>query len=166
MVEKISPGAGLELGTARSVGQRLAHWATGAPRFWSKIVQRLGWPCLVIEVNKGHSWPYINLPHILTVSNWHVCSNDDPILNFNHFYTGEWLKDSWPSCLLCLHAFPINLVVFVLNGSFRQYFSLYRAASLREGERREMIDERKNVQTTPIRTYCKRNGPLSYFNPK
>ena len=30
-VEKISPRAGLELGTARSVGQRLTHWATGAP---------------------------------------------------------------------------------------------------------------------------------------
>ena len=29
-VEKISPRAGLELGTARSVGQRLTHCATGA----------------------------------------------------------------------------------------------------------------------------------------
>ena len=30
-VENITPWAGLELGTARSVGQRLTHWATGAP---------------------------------------------------------------------------------------------------------------------------------------
>ena len=32
-VEKISPRAGIELGTARSVGQRLTHLATGAPNF-------------------------------------------------------------------------------------------------------------------------------------
>ena len=56
---------------------------------------------------------------------------------------------------------------FGLNGPFRQYFSLYRAVSQREGERgekvfqsisgrlpkrgrkrRERIDESKNVQTT------------------
>ena len=30
MVEKILPRAGIELGTARSVGQRLTHLATGA----------------------------------------------------------------------------------------------------------------------------------------
>ena len=36
---------------------------------------------------------------------------------------------------------------FGFNGPLRQYFSLYRAVSQREGERREMIDERKNVQT-------------------
>ena len=28
-----------------------------------------------------------------------------------------------------------------------------------------MIDERKNVQTTPTRTYCKRSRPLPYSNP-
>ena len=28
-----------------------------------------------------------------------------------------------------------------------------------------MIDERKNVQTTPTRTYCKRSMPLPYYNP-
>ena len=35
----------------------------------------------------------------------------------------------------------------------------------RRGEKREMIDERKNVQTTPTRTYCKRSRPLPYSNP-
>ena len=30
-VEKISPQAGLELGTARSVGHHLTHYGTGAP---------------------------------------------------------------------------------------------------------------------------------------
>ena len=53
---------------------------------------------------------------------------------------------------------------FGFNGPLRQYFSLYQAVSQREGERRERIDESKNVQTTPIRTYCKRNRPLPYCN--
>ena len=47
---------------------------------------------------------------------------------------------------------------FGLNGPLRQYFSLYRAVSQREVERREVIDERKIVQTTPTR-------PLPYCNP-
>ena len=38
---------------------------------------------------------------------------------------------------------------FGLNGLLRQYFSLYPAVTQREGERREMIDERKNVQLKP-----------------
>ena len=58
----------------------------------------------------------------------------------------------------------IWLVGFGFNGPLRQYFSLYRAVSQREGERGERIDESKNVQTTPTRTYCKRNRPLSYCN--
>ena len=53
---------------------------------------------------------------------------------------------------------------FGFNGPLRQYFSLYRAVSQREGERGERIDESKNVQTTPTRTYCKRNRPLPYRN--
>ena len=51
---------------------------------------------------------------------------------------------------------------FWFNGPFRQYFSLYRAVSQREGERGERIDESKNVQTTPTHTYCKRNRLLPY----
>ena len=38
---------------------------------------------------------------------------------------------------------------FGFSGPLRQYFSLYRAVSQREGEREERIEERKNVQTTP-----------------
>ena len=53
---------------------------------------------------------------------------------------------------------------FGCNCPLRQYFSLYRAVSQREGERRERIDESKNVQTTPNRTYCKHNRPLPYCN--
>ena len=48
----------------------------------------------------------------------------------------------------------------------RQYFSLYRAVSQREGEREEKrIDKNKNVQTTPTRTYYKRSRPLPYCYP-
>ena len=43
---------------------------------------------------------------------------------------------------------------FGFNGPLRQYFSLYQAVSQREGERGEKIDESKNVQTTPTRTYA------------
>ena len=38
---------------------------------------------------------------------------------------------------------------FELNGPLRQYFSLYRAISQREGERGEMIDERKKCPNNP-----------------
>ena len=38
------------------------------------------------------------------------------------------------------------LVGFGFKGPLRQYFSLYRAVSQREGERGERIDESKNVQ--------------------
>ena len=56
------------------------------------------------------------------------------------------------------------LVGFGFNGPLRQYFSIYRAVSQREGERRERIDESKNVQTTPNGTYYKCNRPLPYCN--
>ena len=60
----------------------------------------------------------------------------------------------------------IGLDYFGFNGPLRQYFSLYRAVSQRAGrKRRKRIDERKNVQTTPTRTYCKRNRPLPYYHP-
>ena len=48
----------------------------------------------------------------------------------------------------------------------RQYFSLYRAVSQTGRKKREKIDERKNVQTSPTRTYCKSNRPLPYYKPK
>ena len=51
---------------------------------------------------------------------------------------------------------------FGLNGPLRQYFSLPE----RGRKKREVTDERKNVHTTPTRTYCKRNRPLPYLNPK
>ena len=45
------------------------------------------------------------------------------------------------------------------NGPLRQYFSLYRAVSQREGERGERIDESKNVQTTPPAPTASAVGP-------
>ena len=54
------------------------------------------------------------------------------------------------------------LVGVGFNGPLRQYFSLYRAISQREGERGKRIDESKNVQTTPTCTYCKCSRPLPW----
>ena len=58
---------------------------------------------------------------------------------------------------------PVNICwlvgCFGLNGPLRQYFSLYRAVSQKEGER-EIIDESKNVQPTPTRIHCKCSRPL------
>ena len=79
---------------------------------------------------------------------------------------------------------------FGFNGPLGQYFSLYWAVSQnwlvgwfwvkrpfeavfqsissrlpkRGTKRKERIDESKNVQTTPTRTYCKRKRPLPNFN--
>ena len=48
---------------------------------------------------------------------------------------------------------------FGFYGPLRQYFSLYRAVSQREGERRERIDESKNVQTTTPAPTASAIGP-------
>ena len=54
---------------------------------------------------------------------------------------------------------------FGFNGPLSQYFSLYWAVSQRGRKKREKTDERKNVKTTPTRTYCKCNRPLPYYYP-
>ena len=48
---------------------------------------------------------------------------------------------------------------FGFNGPLRQYFSLYRATSQREGERGEKIAESKNVQTPPPAPTASAIGP-------
>ena len=54
---------------------------------------------------------------------------------------------------------------FGFNGPLRQYFSLYRAVSQREGERGEKRQMREKMsKQPPNRTYCKRNRPLPYYN--
>ena len=65
-------------------------------------------------------------------------------------------------CRFCINGWLVGC--FGFNGPLRQYFSLYRAVSQREGGRIERIDESKNVQTTPTRTYCKRSRPLPYYH--
>ena len=42
----------------------------------------------------------------------------------------------------------------------RQYFRLYRTVSQKGRKKRKKIDERKNVQTTFTRTFCKRYRPF------
>ena len=94
------------------------------------------------------------------------------LLNFQETFRKA---NTFPKCgYLNFHLYVIEpgfhrvgwLVGFGFNGPLRQYFSLYRAVSHRQGEReKEKIDESKNVQTTPTRTYCKRSRPLPYCNP-
>ena len=68
--------------------------------------------------------------------------------------------------LLFRNAFQFPVVgCFGFDCLLRQYFSLYRAVSQRGRKKTERIDKRKNVQTSPTRTYCKRNRPLPYYNP-
>ena len=60
----------------------------------------------------------------------------------------------------------VKVGCFGFNCPLRQYFSLYRAVSQREGEIEEKrVDESKNVQTTPTRTYYKCSRPLPYCKP-
>ena len=59
----------------------------------------------------------------------------------------------------------VGWLVLGFNSLLRQYFNLYRAISQEGRKRREMIDQRKNVQTTPTRTHCKRSRPLFYYYP-
>ena len=53
--------------------------------------------------------------------------------------------------------------------AYRPFETVFQSVSGRLPERgrkkREMINERKNVQTTPTRTHCKRSSPLPYSNP-
>ena len=94
----------------------------------------------------------------------------------NHGLTVGHLTRALLSVGLC-HALVVSLCqlytircwlvgYFRFNGPLRQYFSLYRAVSQRQGIRGERRYMRvKNVQTIPTRTYCKGNRPLPYCNP-
>ena len=56
--------------------------------------------------------------------------------------------------------------LFWVKRPFETVFqSISGRLSKRGRKRRERIDESKNVQTTPTRTYCKRSRPLPYCNP-
>ena len=52
---------------------------------------------------------------------------------------------------------------FGFNGPLRRYFCLCPAVSQRGRKKRGKIDEQKHGQTSPTRTYCKRNRPLPYY---
>ena len=102
--------------------------------------------------------------------NW---PNQNPkrVLNING-KGGQKITDAKTSKQLFLKQVATQLYSLLVvgcfgsNGPFRHYFSLYRAVSQREGEREEKGKKRvKNVQTTPTRTYCKRNRPLPYYHP-
>ena len=103
---------------------------------------------------------------------WYVCSK----LAFVHSLPGTYYR--FICCFFNCIDFRISRYMFFrvnrfidvwllvgFNGPLRQYFSLYRAVTQRRRKRREKIDERKNVRSTPNRTYCKCNRPLPYYFP-
>ena len=56
--------------------------------------------------------------------------------------------------------------LFWVKRPFKTVFQFISGRLPKSGrKRREKIDESKNVQTTPTRTYCKRSKPLPYCNP-
>ena len=57
------------------------------------------------------------------------------------------------------------LVVLDLTAFETVFQSISGHLPERGRKQREVIIERKNVQTTPTCTYCKRNRPLPYYNP-
>ena len=69
--------------------------------------------------------------------------------------------------LACRHKMPHKtnqdwlIVCFGLNGPLRQYFSLYRTLSHKDGERNEMIDERKysNNSHPHLQHHCTTRPP-------
>ena len=77
--------------------------------------------------------------------------------NVSKHCKGEWIYCQGKQLYSFLLPFSVGFYslrkdfgwLFEFNDPLRQYFSLYWVVSQREGERREMIDERKNVQTTP-----------------
>ena len=108
----------------------------------------------------------------------------------NREITGSAAQQGWCPCLLleqeglggsavrsswCIRR-PHPLLLFKVVGwlvvlgltALWDSISVYIGASPREREkeRRVKIDESKNVQTTPTRTYCKRKRPLPYSNSK
>ena len=77
-----------------------------------------------------------------------------------HFIEKKRLVYDVVQCELILHHYSGWLVgCFGFNSPLSQYFSLYLAVSQREGERRERIDESKNVQTTPPAPTASAKGP-------
>ena len=67
---------------------------------------------------------------------------------------------------VCVLKLVVGGLVWVKQ-SFETIFQLISAVSQREGVRkeREVIEERKKFQTTPIHSYCKHSRPLFYCYP-
>ena len=80
---------------------------------------------------------------------------------FHHFYNLKGTA-SVSSCPQHQTSRKVGWLVgcFGFNGPLRQYFSLYRAISQRAGERRERIDESKNVKSTPPAPTASATGPF------
>ena len=107
--------------------------------------------CFNTETSKGI---FVRKIKRNSIVNEHALHSEDSLMHYT-WRTSNYLFELF----LTLLGGPENswlVGCFGFNGPLRQYFSLYRAVSQRERDRRERIDESKNVQTTPTRTYCKR----------
>ena len=74
-----------------------------------------------------------------------------------------------PASMIGCFFFFFFFFFFGGGGLKRPFETVFQFISGRLSERGskkiEMIDERKNVQTTSTRTYCKHSRPLPYYNP-
>ena len=100
-----------------------------------------------------------------------VCGIGDPYFILSYWYKNfGWLVGCFGfngplRRYFSLYRAVSHFWLFLVYGPLRQYFSLHRAVSQKRGrKRKEMIDESKNVQTTPTRTNCKCTRPLPYCN--
>ena len=84
-----------------------------------------------------------------------VCFGFIGLLNISCSFP-ERTKEKICWLVLILYGFVRWFGLLGINCPLRQYFSLYRAVSQREGER---IDESKNVQTTPPAPTASAIGP-------
>ena len=67
-------------------------------------------------------------------------------------------------CSHTTHGWIWLVICFGLKGPLRQYFSLYRAVSQRVRKKREKIDERKKIQTTPPAPTASATDPCPLWN--
>ena len=124
-------------------------------------------------LSKNHStdkFLKLELPHLQSCCDQPCLRrNSSPVLNLGT----KWRILITPSGVYNTDTFSIVwklllvgwLVVLGLTALWDS-ISVYIGPTPKEGERGEKrIDESKNVQTTPTRTYYKRSRPLPYCNP-
>ena len=99
----------------------------------------------ISKLIKNHlrkTWHKIKVPRY-TISLFVICLNKNTVI----------VPDCWLFVVLGLT--PFETIFQSISGRLPK----------RGRKKREVIDERKNVQTTPSRTYYKRSRPLPHYYP-